>query len=185
MLVRLFCRSLIAFLVVCPLLAASAAEKAKKEAKDGVPAPVAKLADARVVGAWTRAAQAGETTHVFLTVENKGLAPIFLKGGETDVAYAVQLVRFERLGAIMQSTLVDPVLVDANSHFVFEPGVVALELRKLRKELHRGETLPITVVFADLGEVAVDVEIDSRTAIRYPEPPPDAMPQPGAKKSGH
>lgn len=182
---RSFCRSLIAFFVVVPLMAASASEKAKKEPKDGVPVPVAKLADAHVVGAWTRAAQVGETTHVFLTVENKGPAQIFLKGGETDVAFAVQLVKFERLGAIQMSTLVDPVPVDPNSYFVFEPGVVALELRKLKKELNKGDVLPITVVFSDIGEVQVDVEVDSRTAVRYPDPPPDAIPPAGAKKSGH
>lgn len=166
--------------MVLSLSAASAAEKSP--AKGEKAAPTAKLADAHVISAWTRAARAGEDTHVFLTVENKGAAPIFLKGGAAEVASSVQLVRFQMLGAYLRTTLVDPVAVDPHGRFVFEPGVVALELRNLRTDLRRGETLPLRVVFADLGEIPVTAEVDGRTAIRYDDPPADL---PEAKSGAH
>ncbi len=176
---------LTALAVAFPIAAALASGKAKEAPKDGPQLPPAKIEDAHVVTAWTRAAEQGTDTHVFITVENKGQSPIYVKGGATDIATAVQLVKFEMLGATVRTVLVDPVAVDPQGRYVFEPGVVAIELRDLKRSLHKGEKIPFTVVFANLGEINVDAEVDSRSAVRYEEPPPDAIPPAGAKKSGH
>ncbi len=162
-----------------------AAEKAKGAPKGDTQVSSGKLADASIVTAWTRAAEAGSDTHVFLTVENKGPAPIFLKGGKADVATAVQLVKFEMLGAYMRTRLIDPVAIDPQGRYVFEPGVIALELRNLKADLRKGDSVPMKIVFANLGEIDVNVEIDSRSAVRYEAPAPDAIPPAGTNKSGH
>lgn len=187
-------RFLVAALCACVLSisysAAQAAGGAKasgsksSEARDPNAPPPATLKDAHVVAAWARAAREGENTHVFITVENKAASPIFVKGGTTDAARAVQLVRFKMLGAFLRTTLVDPVLVDPHGRYVFEPGVIALELRDLNRNLEKGDRLPMTVEFAQLGEIPVEVEVDSSSAVRYEEPPPDAVPE-GKGGGGH
>ena len=179
--VRVALSFLTAFAVALPLSMAVAASKPAPK-KDGPPAVPAKLEDAQIVTAWTRAADRGDDTHVFITVENKGPSPIYVKGGIADVATAVQLMKFEILGATMRTVLVNPVMVDPQGRYVFEPGVVAIELRELKRSLQKGDRIPLKVVFAEIGEISVEAEVDSRSAVRYDEPPPDAL---GPKKAAH
>ncbi len=160
-----------AFLAIS--VAAPQAANKKSGSKDGAPPP-AKIEDIHVVGAWTRAARKGDRTHLFLTVENKGGVPVQLRGGETEVAAAAQLVRFRMQGPYLRTWLVDPVVIGPHERYAFEPGVVALELRKLHKELRRGDVIPVTLEFSGIGVIKVDAEVDSRTAIRYPPPLPMA-----------
>ena len=154
-------------------VAAPQAANKKSGSKDGAPPP-AKIEDIHVVGAWTRAARKGDRTHLFLTVENKGGVPVQLRGGETEVAAAAQLVRFRMQGPYLRTWLVDPVVIGPHERYAFEQGVVALELRKLHKELRRGDVIPVTLEFSGIGVIKVDAEVDSRTAIRYPPPLPMA-----------
>ena len=70
--------------------------------------PPAKIEDIHVGGVWTRAARKGEKTHIFMTIENKGPVPVRLRGGETDIAKYIQLVRFRMQGAYMLTRMVSP-----------------------------------------------------------------------------
>ena len=152
--------------------------KPAKKAKSPPP-PAAKVEDIRIGGVWTRAAGKGEKTHVFLTIENKGDVPARLRGGSTDIAKYTQLVQFKMLGAYLRTTMVGPVAVEPDEKYTFEPGVVGLELRELRKDLHRGDVLPVTLQFAGGVEIEVKAEVDSRSAVRYP--PPGELPPAKAK----
>tara|TARA_R110000868_G_scaffold17851_1_gene77912 strand:- start:10527 stop:11075 length:549 start_codon:yes stop_codon:yes gene_type:complete len=145
---------------------------AKKD--EGPKLPPAKIEDIHVGGVWTRAARKGEKTHIFMTIENKGPVPVRLRGGETDIAKYIQLVRFRMQGAYMLTRMVGPVAVEPHEKYTFEPGIVGLELRELHKDLRRGEVLPLTLEFAGIGAIKVEAEVDSRTAVRYP--PPDELP---------
>jgi copper(I)-binding protein len=60
------------------------------------------------------------------------------------------------------------VVIGPHKRYAFEPGVVALELRKLHKELRRDDVIPVTLEFSEIGVIKVDAEVDSRTAVRYP-----------------
>jgi copper(I)-binding protein len=88
---------------------------------------------------------------LFLTVENKWGVPVQLRGGETAVAAAAQLVRFRMQGPYLRTWLVDPVVIGPHERYAFEPGAVALELRKLHKELRRGDVIPVTLGFSGIG----------------------------------
>ena len=160
--------------------AAVAGGKPAKKAK-APDSPPAKIEDIRVGAVWTRAARKGEKTHVFLTIENKGDVPIRLRGGAAEIATYTQLVQFKMLGAYLRTTMVGPVAVEPHEKYTFEPGVVGLELRELNKDLRRGDVLPLTLEFAGVGEVEVNAEVDSRTAVRYP--PPGELPP--AKANAH
>ena len=143
------------------------------------PLPAAKIEDIRIGGVWTRAARKGENTHVFLTIENKGDVPARLRGGGTGIAKYTQLVQFRMLGASLRTRMVGPVAVEPHEKYTFEPGVAGLELRELHKDLNRGDVLPLTLEFAGGVQIKVEVEVDSRTAVRYP--PPGELPPAKAK----
>lgn len=160
---------------------AGAAKPAEKDKEAAPPPPPAKIEDIHIGGVWTRAARKGEKTHVFLTIENKADVPVRLRGGHTDAAKYSQLIRFKMLGAYLRTTIVGPVPVEAHERYTFEPGVVAIELRDLQRDLKRGDVLPITLEFARAGMIEVEAEIDSRTAVRYP--PPGELPP--AKEKAH
>ncbi len=159
----------------------SSGSKPAAKKKEGPKLPPGKIEDIHVAGVWTRAARKGEKTHIFMTIENKGPVPIRLRGGDTDVARFTQLVRFRMQGAYMLTRMVDPVAVEPHEKFTFEPGIVGLELRELNKDLRRGEVLPLTLEFVGVGEIKVEAEVDSRTAVRYPAPGD----LPAAKGGGH
>lgn len=168
-----------AFAVFFATSAAGGEKPAKKDKAAAPPPPPAKLEDIRVGNVWTRAARKGEKTHVFLTIENKAAVPVRLRGGHTEVAKYHQLIRFKMLGAFLRTTMVGPVPVEPDERYVFEPGVVAIELRDLQQDLKRGDVLPITLEFARAGSMDVEAEVDSRTAVRYP--PPGELPPAKAK----
>ena len=65
-------------------------------------------------------------------------------------------------------------VIGPHKRYAFEPGVVALELRKLHKELRREDVIPVTLEFSEIGVIKVDAEVNSRTAVRFPPPLPIA-----------
>lgn len=167
----------IAFLTFSASGAFAAGKPAKKEKAPEL--PPARVEDIHVGGVWARAARKGEKTHIFLTIENKGDVPAVLRGGSADVARFSQLVKFSMLGAYLRTEMVGPVPVAPKEKYTFEPGVVGIELRELKKEIKRGDTLPVTLAFTGGVEIDVEVEVDSRTAVRYP--PPGELPPARAK----
>ena len=167
------------FATISATTSLAGAAKPEKKDKAAPPPPPAKIEDIHVGGVWTRAARKGETTHVFLSIENKADVPVRLRGGHTDVAKYHQLIRFKMRGPYLSTSMVGPVPVEAHERYVFEPGVVAIELRELDRDLKRGDVLPITLEFARAGTIEVEAEIDSRSAVRYP--PPGELPPAKAK----
>ena len=152
---------------------AFAAAKSKKSKKEALPPP-ANIDDVHVKGVWTRAARKGENAYIFLTVKNESESPVRLKGGGVDVAKRVRVVKFVKHGAMLRPVMVGPVPVEGQETFNFEPGIAAIELQELTRDLKKGDVLPITIAFARAGEIEIEAEIDSRSAVRYPDPP-DAL----------
>ena len=167
------------FLALSTLASFGGAKPAKKDKAAAPPPPPTKIEDIRIGNVWTRAARKGEKTKVFLIIENKADVPVRLRGGHSDAAKYHQLIRFKMRGAFLQTSMVGPVPVEPHERYVFEPGVVAIELRELHHDLKRGDVLPITLEFAGAGEIEVEPEIVSRTAVRYP--PPGELPPAKAK----
>ncbi|MEQ9448200.1 MAG: copper chaperone PCu(A)C [Rhodospirillaceae bacterium] len=151
-------------------IAADSRQDSAGASGEALPAP--KIEDIEVVGAWARAARRGETAHIFVTVRNNGPVAAHLRGGETDIGADVRLVSFKTQGPFYRASLVDPIPVAAHGQFAFEPGVAALEIWNLKEDLREGTVVPIILLFSDAGTLQTKVEIDSRTAVRYSEPPP-------------
>ena len=169
----------IAFLAFSASGSFAGSKPAKKEKSQEL--PPAKVEDIHVGGVWTRAARKGEKTHIFLTIENKGDVPARLRGGATEVATFSQIVKFSMMGAVLHTSMIGPVAVEPHEKYTFEPGVVGIELRDLKQDIKRGDTLPVTLEFAGGVHIDVKVEVDSRSAVRYP--PPGELPP--AKAAAH
>lgn len=156
-------------------LAAQGAEAVKaakpKKGDKPPPPPPANIEDVHVEDARMRAARKGENGYIFLTVKNESDQPVRLKGGDFDIAKCVRIVQFKKHGPMLRPVMIGPVPVEGRETYIFEPGIVALELQELTSELHKGDVLPITIAFARAGEKEIEVEIDSRSAVRYPAPP--------------
>lgn len=167
-------RAAAALLLLCGAAAASSGTSAPKDGvgPDGKPLIPAKLSDIHVSVPWMRAARAGEAGHVFFSVRNDGPVPVTLRGGETGASDNVRLIRFSVMGMYLRTELLDPVVIPPHGSFSFEPGVAALELWQLHQNLDKGARLPVVLDFEKVGTVRTNVEVDSRTAIRYPDPPP-------------
>lgn len=149
---------------------AGAPAKPKKGEK-APPPPPANIEEVHIKGAWMRAARRGENGYIFLTVKNESASQVRLKGGDVDVAKRVRIVQFKKHGPMLRPVMIGPVPVEGHETYNFEPGIVALELQELTRDLQKGAVLPVTIAFARAGEKDVEVEIDSRSAVRYPEPP--------------
>lgn len=169
----------IAFLAFSASGAFAADKPAKKEKAPEL--PPAKVEDIHVGGLWARAARKGEKTYILLTIENKGDVPAVLRGGAADVATFSQLVKFSMLGAYLRTEMVGPVPVEPKEKYTFEPGVIGIELLDLKEDIKRGDVLPVTLEFTGDVVINVEVEVDSRTAVRYP--PPGELPP--AKEKAH
>jgi copper(I)-binding protein len=85
------------------------------------------------------------------------------------------------MGAVLHISIVGPVAVEPHEKYTFEPGIVGIELRELKQDIKRSDTLPMTLEFAGGVLIDVKVEFDSRSAVRYP-PPGDLPP---AKAAAH
>lgn len=150
---------------------AGAPAKPKKKGEKAPLPPPTNIEDIHVKGIWTRAARKGENAYIFLTVRNDSESAVRLKGGEVNVAKRVRIDQFKKHGPMLRPVMVGPVPVEGHEVFHFEPGVAALELQELTRDLHKGDMLPIVIAFARAGEIETEVEIDSRSAVRYPDPP--------------
>jgi copper(I)-binding protein len=142
--------------------------------------PVAMKGDIRVSEVWARAGRRGESAYVFLTVHNDGAVPVLLKGAVSDIATEVRLVRFEMRGPYLRTSRAEPVTVPPNGVLLLEPGVVALQFWKLRRDLRAGQRLGFAVDFLGIGRVDTVADVDSRGAVRY-----SAHTQPSGAKASH
>jgi hypothetical protein len=59
---------------------------------------------------------------------------------------------------------------EPHEKYAFEPGIVGIELRGLKQDIKRGDTLSVTLELAAGVHIDVKVEVDSRSTVRYPPP---------------
>ncbi len=129
--------------------------------------PVAMKEDIRVAEVWARAGRRGESAYVFLTVHNDGAVPVLLKGAVSDIATEVRLVRFEMRGPYLRTSRSEPMTVPPNGTLVLDPGVVALQFWKLKRDLFASQRLRFKVDFLGIGRIDTVADVDPRGAVRY------------------
>jgi periplasmic copper chaperone A len=100
----------------------------------------------------------GSTSAAYMVLRSSGAADSLL-AVTTDVAEVVELHTVERDGAIMRMRPVPQIDVPAGGSTTLEPGGLHVMLIGLRRDLQAGETIRLTLNFANAGEVIVEAPV--------------------------
>ena len=110
--------------------------------------------------AWGRATAPGqEVGAVYMTIRNESGENDRLVGGSTPAARAVEIHAMRMDGAIMRMRPQDGLDVPAGGTAQLEPGGTHLMLVGLKAPLRAGQTIPLTLDFANAGRKQVRVKV--------------------------
>ncbi len=112
----------------------------------------------RIEHAWSRAALAGRTGVVYLTVINSG-APDQLTGVSTPIAASAGLHQSSETNGIMKMRPVTSISVAPGQAAALKPGGYHIMLMDLKQPLAPGQSFPLTLTFAKAGTVTTMVAV--------------------------
>ena len=121
--------------------------------------PTVELGPLRLEAPWTRAALAGRQGAGFLTIRNTGAAPDRLVDASSPVSERVELHTHIRDGDVMRMRPVPHIEVPAGGEAMLRPGGLHLMFMGLRAPLVQGTRIPVTLRFAEAGEVTLELEV--------------------------
>ena len=98
---------------------------------------------------------------VFLSVENTGDRTDRLLTVSTPVAGTAELHQMVMDAGVMRMRAVEGLDVKPGDRLVLKPGAYHVMLTDLKRPLHAGETVPMTLGFEKAGTIKVDVEVES------------------------
>ncbi len=125
-----------------------------------------------VEAAWARASIGGsKVSAVYLTLTNRGAAPLRLVGAETDRAGRTMLHRTIIEGGVAKMRHVPELHVPPGGSVRFEPGGLHVMLTGLPSPLETGDTLALTLLFEGGARLTTPVPVRTTT------PPPPTAPQ--------
>jgi len=118
-----------------------------------------------ILDAWARATPPGaQTGAVYLKIVNHG-ADDRLVGARTSAARAAELHMSATRNNVVEMHAIDALPIGAGATVELAPGGTHLMLVGLASRLEAGTHLALTLLFANAGEVAVDVTVvDARGA---------------------
>lgn len=126
---------------------------------------LAELEGLRLLHAWTNATD-GDTTQVYVTIENMGDAEVYLTGAATGIAEAARLVA-QPMEADGDPEQIGTLPLPAGSEMDLEPGGVFIELTGLTETLVEGGEFEVIVTLDPLGEVEVHVSVEAEDARQH------------------
>jgi copper(I)-binding protein len=116
--------------------------------------------DILVVEAWARATPPGATVAaVYVTLANRTGADDWVVSAATPAAESVTVDETAKEEDDAKMRPLEIVTVPASGALEMHPGGVHMMLIGLSAPLKEGETLPLTLVFENFGEMTVPVEI--------------------------
>jgi copper(I)-binding protein len=107
---------------------------------------------------WSRAAAAGRTGAVYLTVTDTG-APDRLTGVSSPVANKVELHETQNVNGVMQMRPVDALPVAPGKPVTLAPGGYHIMMIGLKQPLKEGDTFPVTLTFEHAGPVTATATV--------------------------
>jgi copper(I)-binding protein len=107
----------------------------------------------------------------YLTITNKGTADDTLVSASSPVAGVTQVHEMKMEGDVMKMNEVEGGLViPAGQSVTLEPGGLHIMLMDLKQQLVEGTTFPVTLTFANAGNIEVELAVG---AINADEPTHD------------
>jgi periplasmic copper chaperone A len=111
-----------------------------------------------VSGAWSRAAMAGRTGVVYLTITNTGAADS-LTGVSSPVAATASVHETIDDHGVMKMRPVAALPVQSGKTVKLAPGGYHIMLETLKQPLQSGQTFPVTLTFANAGPVTTTATV--------------------------
>lgn len=102
---------------------------------------------------------AGPNGAVYMTLTNDSAAADQLTGAQTDVAESVELHETQMADGSMQMQQMDSIEIPADGQTVLEPGGRHVMLVGVDQDLTEGDTVTLTLSFANAGEQEVSAEV--------------------------
>ncbi|MEJ2136983.1 MAG: copper chaperone PCu(A)C [Desulfofustis sp.] len=113
-----------------------------------------------VQDAWIRGIPpSATTTAAFMTIHNAGLDDAILKSADCEVAENVQIHTMEQVGEIMKMKEVSELRIPANGQAILAPKGYHIMLIGLVRPIKEGESIPLSLNFADRPTVVVDAVV--------------------------
>ncbi|MDX2236232.1 MAG: copper chaperone PCu(A)C [Hyphomonadaceae bacterium] len=141
--------------------AATPAAKTQPQAAAQTEAPAA--ATLSIADAWASATPGGARVSAgYLTIRNAGGAADQLIGAESPRAGRVELHVMEMDGAMMQMRPTASVEAPAGGEVVLAPGGTHLMFLDVTAPFTPGETIPVTLTFAQAGRVEASLPVRTR-----------------------
>jgi copper(I)-binding protein len=115
---------------------------------------------------WARASAPGQTVGGgFMTILHQGATEDRLVSATTPMAREVQIHTMNVDGGVMRMRPVEGGLaIPAGGRVVLQPGGLHLMFMELSAPLVAGSTFPVTLRFANAGDIKVEFNIEARTA---------------------
>lgn len=115
---------------------------------------------------WARASiGTNRPSAAYLTLRNAGKEPVTLTAIETPVAMVSEVHRTETDNrGVSTMTAAGEITIAPEESVSLEPGGLHAMLMQLRQPMMEGETLPVTLIFSDGGQIDVAVPILGITA---------------------
>ena len=113
-----------------------------------------------VQDAWVRGIPpSATTTAAFMTIHNAGSDDAILKSADCEVAENVQIHTMEQVGEIMKMKEVSELRIPANGQAILAPKGYHIMLIGLVRPIKEGESIPLSLNFADRPTVVVDAVV--------------------------
>ncbi|SDU05964.1 copper chaperone PCu(A)C [Halopseudomonas salegens] len=119
-----------------------------------------KHGDLSIDNPWSRAMPAvAQTGAVYLTIRNDGDKTDTLLSASTPAAGKTELHEHVHEDGLMKMREMSEVIIAAGETVEFKPGGYHVMLFSLQQELSAGSELPLTLIFAEAGEIEVSVQV--------------------------
>ena len=126
--------------------------------------------DLHIQHPWSRALPPVATTGAaYMVIQNQGAESDTLLGASTPIAEDVQLHEHVHHDDVMTMQRVDSIELAPGEQVEFAPGGYHVMLFGLQQPLVAGHTYPMTLKFAQAGDVNVEVHISGDEAVKPAE----------------
>ena len=108
---------------------------------------------------WARATVGAGAGAAFLSIDNAGSTPDRLVEASSPVSRTTELHTHIRDGEVMRMREVEAIDVPAKATTTLQPGGLHIMFMQLAEPLAAGGSFPLTLRFAEAGEVTVTVQV--------------------------
>jgi len=116
---------------------------------------------------WARATVGAGAGAAFLAIDNAGASPDRLVGASSPISKTTELHTHIRDGEVMRMRQVDAIDVPAKATTTLQPGGLHIMFMQLAEPLAAGGSFPLTLRFAEAGEVTVTVQVKDVAAMGH------------------